>query len=624
MRLPALALATLALSVAVAGCGRLEAAQAVQNQEAVRASQADQPITGAPAEGVPVDSLDADRDGYDPSTDSLRFGGETRLRNVRQLTFGGNNAEAYWSPDGQDLVFQSDWDAINPRGCDQQFVMSAARGAGRDGSGARLVSAGLGRTTCGYYLPDGRVVYASTQPGGDACPVTAASVTGRYVWDIFPSYDIYVADPSATSGQAADGSNTELLVGGEGYDAEMTVSPDGRYAVFTSTRSGDLELWRLDLETGALLQLTDTLGYDGGAFFSPDGTKVVWRASRPTGEAAAQYQALLEDDAVTPGALNLFVANADGSDARQITDLPGANWAPFFHPSGEQVLFASNHHTLDAGGREFDLFLVDLEGGAPERVTFSGTFDAFPMFSPDGTRLVFASNRRADRAESRETNVFVADWVETPTDADRAFQTLPAAARPAPPSLVGDAGGPDAGGAAGSFVVRDVPTVSSGMRGEATGPFSLVSLGDGRVVLGPGDDARADSASTAWDLGFRGTSVVVNGGVSGPGEGAAAWVDAPFEAVTAPPPADAFVTDGERECPRGEPTAVCSGSGNGWYLYQAPNIVPAPDRTLVVRLAGGGFAKVRFVSYYRGAPEEPGSTEPRFYTVEVAPLDDAR
>ena len=348
---------------------------------------------------------------YDASADSLRFPGEVHLRNVRQLTFGGNNAEAYWSFDGDELVFQSDWDAINPRACDQQFVMSAAEGAGRDGSGARLVSTGRGRTTCGYFLPDGRVVYASTHPGGDACPVTAASQTGRYVWDIFPSYDVFVTD----------GETTRVLIGGPGYDAEATVSPDGRFVVFTSTRSGDLELWRLDLETGALLQLTDALGYDGGAFFSPDSKRIVWRASRPTGADADTYRQLLADDSVMPGALDLYVADADGRNARQVTRLPGANWAPFFHPSGRRIVFASNHHTLDAGGREFDLFLVDLDGGALERVTFSGTFDAFPMFSPDGSRLVFASNRRADRAPSRETNVFVADWVEAPTDADRTF-----------------------------------------------------------------------------------------------------------------------------------------------------------------------------------------------------------
>ncbi|PAP76501.1 TolB family protein [Rubrivirga marina] len=406
MRLPLL-LALAGLTI-LAGCQTANTRLAEDTEAAVAAAQADQPITGAP---TPAD----DGPDYVASADSLRFPGEVHLRNVRQLTFGGNNAEAYWSPDGAALIFQSDWDAINPQGCDQQFVMSVAEGAGRDGDGAELVSTGRGRTTCGYFLSDDRIVYASTHPGGDACPVTAASQTGRYVWDIFPSYDIYVAD--------ADGRNLEVLIGGEGYDAEATVSPDGRYVIFTSTRSGDLELWRYDTGTGDLLQLTDTLGYDGGAFFSPDGSKIVWRASRPTGADAESYRALLAQDAVQPGALNLFVADADGSNARQVTDLPGANWAPFFHPSGERILFASNHHTLAEGGREFDLFLVGLDGGAPERVTFSGTFDAFPMFSPDGTRLVFASNRRGDRADSRDTNVFVADWVENPTEADRLFGT---------------------------------------------------------------------------------------------------------------------------------------------------------------------------------------------------------
>ena len=351
---------------------------------------------------------------YTPEDDSLRFAGEVHLRNVRQLTFGGNNAEAYWSFDGRELIFQSDWDAINPQGCDQQFVMSVADGAGRSGEGAELVSTGRGRTTCGYYLADGRIIYSSTHAGSPACPTTAASQTGRYVWDIFPTYDIYVAD--------ADGQNPELLIGGEGYDAEPTVSPDGRYIVFTSTRSGDLELYRYEVATGETIQLTDTLGYDGGAFFSPDSRQIVWRASRPQGEDADRYRELLARDAVTPGAMNLFVADADGSNARQVTDLPGANWAPFFHPSGRKLLFSTNHHTLDQGGREFDLFLLDLDSGDIERVTHSGTFDAFPMFSPDGRRLVFASNRRGDRAPSRETNVFVADWVETPAAVDRDFQ----------------------------------------------------------------------------------------------------------------------------------------------------------------------------------------------------------
>ncbi len=211
-------------------------------------------------------------------------------------------------------------------------------------------------------------------------------------------------------------------------DAEATVSPDGRYVIFTSTRSGDLDLWRYDMETSETIQLTNTLGYDGGAFFSPDGSKIVWRASRPEGEAAANYRDLLSRDLVEPSQLDLYVADADGQNAYRVTDLPGANWAPFFHPSGERILFASNHHT--EGGRLFDLFLVNLDGTGLEQVTHSGTFDAFPMFSFSGDRLVFASNRNATRTPSRDTNIFVADWVDTPESVDSTFQTIEVAPAP--------------------------------------------------------------------------------------------------------------------------------------------------------------------------------------------------
>ena len=351
--------------------------------------------------------------GYDPAADSLRFEGEVHLRNIRQLTFGGNNAEAYWSFDDSLLIMQSDFSGINPQGCDQQFVMRADGDSLATGELYDLVSTGEGRTTCGYFLPDGRVIYASTHGGSPECPTPIASELGRYVWSIFPDYDIYVAEP--------DGSHPEVLIGGPGYDAEATVSPDGRYIVFTSTRSGDLELYRFDLATEEIIQLTDELGYDGGAFFSPNSDKIVWRASRPEGEEATRYRELLNQDAIEPGELNLFVADIDGSNVQQITDLPGANWAPFFHPSGNRIIFASNHHKLEEGGREFDLFLINLDGTGLQKVTHSGTFDAFPMFSFDGTKLVFASNRRADRTESRDTNVFVADWVETPEEVDTSF-----------------------------------------------------------------------------------------------------------------------------------------------------------------------------------------------------------
>ncbi|MEL6770754.1 MAG: hypothetical protein AAFP18_06790 [Bacteroidota bacterium] len=358
------------------------------------------PSTDAPA------STAAD---YDPAADSLRFEGETHLRNVRQLTFGGNNAEAYWSFDGTQLVFQSDWDAINPQGCDQIFVMNADGSAIGDSTQYAGVSTMRGRTTCAYFLADGRVVYASTHAASPACPEAIPFVGGRYVWPIHDSYDIYITDPSNPD------SDPEVLIGGEGYDAEATVSPDGRYIVYTTDRTGDLELWRYDLETEEDLQLTSGLGYDGGAFFSPDGTKLVWRSSRPAeGEEANMYRELLGRGLVQPTNMDIYIANMDGSDARKITSLPGAQWAPYFHPDNERVLFSSNHHTQDQGGRGFAIFMVDPDQGESsiQQITHSGTFDAFPMFSPDGTQLVFSSNRRVDREPSRDTNVFVADWVE--------------------------------------------------------------------------------------------------------------------------------------------------------------------------------------------------------------------
>ena len=351
---------------------------------------------------------------YNPQADSLRFTGEIHLKNIKQLTFGGNNAEAYWSFDNKQLIFQSDWGAINKQGCDQIYIMNADGSPQPDGNPYKIVSTGTGRTTCSYFLKDGRIVYGSTHGGSRDCPPPAIVQRGRYVWSIYDTYDIYVAD--------ADGKNTALLIGGEGYDAEATVSPDGRYIVYTSTKSGDLELWRYDLETKEHLQLTDELGYDGGAFFSPDSKMIVWRSSRPVGEEAVAYKDLLKQGLVEPKAMQLYVANADGTNKRRVIDLPGANWAPFFHPKGNKLVFSSNHHTVNQGGRRFDIFMINLDGTGLSQITNSNTFDAFPMFSPDGTKLVFASNRNAQRVYTRDTNVFVADWIENPTEADKNFK----------------------------------------------------------------------------------------------------------------------------------------------------------------------------------------------------------
>lgn len=355
-------------------------------------------------------------DEYKAELDSLRFTGEIHLRNIKQLTFGGNNAEAYFSFDDKQLVFQSDWDRINSQGCDQIYLMNADGSPLENGEQYQLVSTGLGRTTCAYFLKDGRIVFASTHEADAECPEEVMFKEGRYVWSIYNSYDIYVANP--------DGSNIEKLIGGESYDAEATVSPDGRYIVFTSIRSGDLDLWRYNLQTGEYLQLTNELGYDGGAFFSRDSKKIVWRASRPKGQAAANYSELLAQGLVEPKELDIYIADIDGKNVVKVTDLPGANWAPFFHPSGKKVLFSSNHHSLQYGGRLFDIFMINIDGTELTQITHSGTFDAFPMFSFDGKKLVFASNRNIDRMESRVTNVFIADWIEKPSEVDIIFKSL--------------------------------------------------------------------------------------------------------------------------------------------------------------------------------------------------------
>ena len=353
-------------------------------------------------------------DNYTPASDSLRFSGESHLRNIKQLTFGGNNAEAYWSFDSKQLVFQSDWEEINSQGCDQIYVMNADGSALNGGNQYQLVSTGLGRTTCAFFLKgDKKIVYASTHEADENCPESQMFVGGKYVWPIYESYNIYTSN--------TDGTTPEILIESDSYDAEATVSPDGKFMIFTSTRSGDLELWRYEFETGDLLQLTDLLGYDGGAFFSHDSKKIVWRASRPVGEAAAQYKELLVQGLVEPTALNIFIADIDGKNVKQVTDLPGANWAPYFHPSDKKILFCSNHHSQKEGGRLFDIFMVDLDGGEIEQITHSGTFDAFPMFSPDGKKIAFASNRQADGNPTRATNVFVADWIDKPEKADLDF-----------------------------------------------------------------------------------------------------------------------------------------------------------------------------------------------------------
>lgn len=331
--------------------------------------------------------------------DTLRYAAELHLKNLRQLTFGGDNAEAYFSFDDSQLIFQAsnkDWQAE----CDQIFLMSTT---GTAGQVPPMLSTGKGRTTCSFFMPGNQeILYASTHLGGEECPEAPRVLDGKYVWPVFSTFDIFVAD--------LEGNIKRQLTNEPGYDAEATISPDGKKIVFTSDRTGDLELFTMDIDGSNVRQITSGLGYDGGAFFSPDSKQLIFRASRPkTQDEIDVYQKLLSQGLVQPTNMELYVCNAeDGSDLRQITELGKANWAPYFHPSGEKVVFASNHHT--PSGRVFNLFMINLDGTGLEQITFDETFDAFPMFSYDGKKIVFSSNRF--NGGDRSTNVFMADWVD--------------------------------------------------------------------------------------------------------------------------------------------------------------------------------------------------------------------
>jgi len=317
---------------------------------------------------------------------------ERHLANLRQLTDGEQNAEAYFSFDGKRLIFQS---TRAPYECDQVFTMDL------EGHDVRLLSTGLGRCTCSYFYPDGRhYLYASTHLGGPACP-PPPDMSHGYVWALYPSFDIFMA--------ALDDPTPHRLTATPGYDAEATISPRGDRIVFTSLRNGDIDLYTMNLDGSDVRQVTHEVGYDGGAFFSPDGSKIVWRASRPKpGPELDEYRALLAQGLIKPHSLDIYVANADGSDVHRVTDNGAANFAPFFHPSGKQLIFCSN--VADPKGRNFDLFLVNLDGSGLERVTYYDEFDGFPMWAPDGRTFVFCSNRF--NAGPHQTNVFLADWLD--------------------------------------------------------------------------------------------------------------------------------------------------------------------------------------------------------------------
>lgn len=333
--------------------------------------------------------------------DTILFPGEKHFKNVQQLTFGGDNAEAYFSFDGKWIIFQR----TNPKEgimCDEMFIGKVP--AMGEKFEYRKVSSGKGRTTCGAIMKDGKhIIYASTHLDADTCPPVPdrKKYGNKYIWPLYDSYDIFMAD--------MNGNIVKQLTKSKGYDAEATLSPDGKKMIYTSDKDGDIDLYIMDLKTGKEKRITNTLGYDGGAWFSPDGKKIIWRASRPkTPEEVKEYKDFLAENLVAPTNMEVFIADANGKNVKQVTSFGQANWAPAYMPDSKRIIFASNHQSKR--GFPFNLYTINEDGTNLEKISAEKSFDAFPMFSPDGKKIIFCSNR--NNGGTHDTNIFIADWVE--------------------------------------------------------------------------------------------------------------------------------------------------------------------------------------------------------------------
>ena len=332
------------------------------------------------------------------------------LSRIRRLTVEGRRAgEGYWSPDGQRLVFQSEREAGNP--FYQIYALDFTSGD------TKRVSPGYGKTTCSFFRPGSdQILFASTHhdPRSKALQqeeidFRASGKERRYAWDYDPEFELYAFSEKA--GQ------TTRLTNARGYDAEGSYSPDGQWIVFSSNRdaysrtltaaeqkqlevdpSYFAEIYIMRADGSQPRRLTNAVGYDGGPFFFPDGSRIIWRRF--------DEQGLIAD---------VWTAKPDGTDARQITKFGAMSWAPYVHPSGQYVLFASNK----LGFENFEVFMVDIDGRKePVRITYADGFDGLPVPSPDGRRVAWTSSRGG----GREGQVFLAEWSH-----DRALAALKAA-----------------------------------------------------------------------------------------------------------------------------------------------------------------------------------------------------
>ena len=327
---------------------------------------------------------------------------EHHMKNVTQLTFDGDNGEAYFSRDGLKLIYQSNREGY---ACDKIWIMNI------DSSDKYMVSPDHGAHTCSFFFPDSKkIVFASTGHIPKDCPPkpkTPESFQGiGHVWPLYP-YDIFISN--------IDGSGIKKITDNPQYDAEPVVSSDGKQIVFGSQREGDFDIYIMNSDGSNVRRLTDKVGYDGGPWISPDGSKIVWRAWYPeTQEENETWKGCMENNYILPFPLDLWVMDADGSNKRRILHNGSTNWSPSWHQDGKRIIFSSNmndwREDIKRFGHNFELYLINIAGTGLERITHNSVFDSFPMFSPDGKKLVFASNRNPGKP--RATDIFIADWVE--------------------------------------------------------------------------------------------------------------------------------------------------------------------------------------------------------------------
>jgi Tol biopolymer transport system component len=315
--------------------------------------------------------------------------GEDHLTKVTQLTFTGENTQASFSPDNKNIIFQSTRNRLR---CDAIFRMHS------DGSDISQISSGKGIASSAVISPDNNsIIYSSTQKVDYQCP-SKPEYSKAYSWLLYSSYDLFKDELT--------GGSDERIIKSSSYDGGAVYSPKGDKIIFSSGRTGDLELYIANSDGNNVKQLTNIDGYDGDAVFSRDGKYIVWRASRPKGNDLHDYRYQLSQGIIKEGKFEIFMMKLAGGKPIQLTNNGATNFSPSFDPNSNNIIFSSNMSQKD--GRNYDIYTLNLKTRKLERITYYSGFDGYPVFSSDGKKLLFTSSRNF--RYKAEKNIFIVNW----------------------------------------------------------------------------------------------------------------------------------------------------------------------------------------------------------------------